>query len=332
MNDLSLETALLDREPTTAVFRRDVLSGLRMRSKHLPCKYLYDEKGSRLFDQICDLKEYYPTRTELAIMERHAGQMATQIGPGVRLVEYGSGSSIKTRALLDHLEDPVAYVPVDISRKHLQRTAEKLSEAYPEIEILPVCADFTAQFELPESDRKSSHTAVYFPGSTIGNFWPAEARAMLMRIARQCGSGGGLLIGVDLQKDHSTLEAAYNDNQGVTARFNLNLLSRINRELDADFAVDQFEHRASYNDQFGRIEMHLVSQRRQTVTVSGESFELAKDETICTEHSHKYSIHGFAHLAADAGLTLRRFWTDSKKYFAVLHLVVTDHQAPRTKK
>jgi dimethylhistidine N-methyltransferase len=255
-------------------------------------------------------------------MDRYVEQMAEQIGPRVMLIEFGSGSSVKTRILLDHLHDPVAYVPVDISRDHLQRTADDLSAAYPDIEVLPVCADFTQEFELPESERAPDHCAVYFPGSTIGNFRPAEALELLGRIAPLCGVGGGLLIGVDLQKDISVIEAAYNDDDGVTAEFNLNLLKRINRELGGDFDTDQFEHRAVYDEDRDRVEMHLVSQSRQEVSVGGESFAFTKGETICTEYSHKYTIDGFARIASGVGLTLRRYWTDERRYFAVLHLVV----------
>jgi dimethylhistidine N-methyltransferase len=255
-------------------------------------------------------------------MERYAEQMAAQIGPRVMLVELGSGSSVKTRMLLDHLRDPAAYVPVDISRAHLQRTADELSAAYADIEVLPVCADFMQDFELPISDRTPDHRAVYFPGSTIGNLCGDEARQLLRRIARLCGVGGGLLIGVDLQKEISVIEAAYNDDDGVTAEFNLNLLRHINRALDADFDTQQFEHRAFYDEGRGRVEMHLVSQSEQEVTVGGESFVFGEGETICTEHSHKYTIDSFAQMASGAGLTLRRHWTDEQRYFAVLHFVV----------
>jgi dimethylhistidine N-methyltransferase len=323
MSTQSLATELLDQQPSSDIFLGDVLSGLRRRTKILPCKYFYDERGSQLFDEICRLDEYYPTRTELAIMERYGRLMAAQIGTGVRLVEFGSGSSLKTRILLDHLEDPVAYVPVDISCEHLRRTAARLSRAYPHIEVLPVCADFTSAFDLPSSRRKPTHTAVYFPGSTIGNFPPSEARALLGRIAPLCGAGGGLLLGIDLQKDIDVLEAAYDDRQGVTAEFNLNLLRRLNRELDADFEIDQFDHLAFYREEFHRIEMHLRSLRDQTVTIAGESVDLEKGETICTEYSHKYTIDRFASLATSVGLTLNAFWTDERRYFAVLHFVVS---------
>jgi len=315
-------TNLLDFEPAAQTFYDDVVAGLSRPERSLPCKYFYDERGSKLFEQICQLDEYYLTRTELSIMRRHAGQMAEQIGRGVMLVEYGSGSSIKTRILLDHLADPVAYVPVDISRDHLQQSADDLHRHYPDLEVLPVCADFTEDFELPVSRREPTHDAVYFPGSTIGNFQPQAAQAMLRRIVRLCGCGGGLLIGIDLQKDARTLEAAYDDSQGVTAQFNLNLLRRINRELDGDIRVQDFRHLARYNEALGRIEIYLVSRCDQTIRVGDHSFDLAEGETIHTENSHKYTIDGFADLAAAAGLTLRRHWTDPQDRFAVLHLAI----------
>ncbi len=303
-------------------FLHDALAGLRESPKQLACKYFYDKRGSELFDQICQLDEYYLTRCELGIMERHAAEMGQQIGRGVMLVEYGSGSSVKTRYLLDELPDPVAYVPVDISDQHLHETAGELERDYPQIEILPVCADFTTDFALPLSDRAATHAAVYFPGSTIGNFLPSRATELLARITKLCGTGGGLLIGIDLQKDPRTIEAAYNDRHGVTAQFNLNLLRRINRELDGDFDLGQFSHRAFYNTELGRVESSLVSRRAQAVVVGGEVIEFAKGEAISTEHSHKYTIVGFAAMAADAGLTLRRVWMDENGYFAVVHLAI----------
>jgi dimethylhistidine N-methyltransferase len=304
------------------LFLRDVIAGLQARPKSLPCKYFYDERGSQLFDQICQLDEYYLTRAELALMDQFAPEMGTQIGPGTMLVEYGSGSSVKTRYLLDGLPDPVAYVPVDISGEHLQKTAEELARDYPRIEVLPVCADFTQDFDLPRSGRAATHSAVYFPGSTIGNFLPSRAAELLRRITQMCGTGGGLLIGVDLKKDVPTIEAAYNDRLGVTAEFNLNLLRRINGELGADFDLDQFLHRARYNCELGRVEMYLVSRRAQQVTVGNESIAFEAGEAICTEHSHKYSVDEFAALAATAGLTLRREWIDKAGRFAVLHFAV----------
>jgi dimethylhistidine N-methyltransferase len=317
-------TALLDLEPTTAAFLDDVVEGLSQSPKCLPCKYFYDERGSRLFDRICELDEYYLTRAELALMRQYAAEMAEQIGPDVMLVEYGSGSSIKTRLLLDCLPDPVAYVPVDISRDHLEQTAMGLARDYPLIEVLPVCADFTQPFDLPVSLREPSHAAVYFPGSTIGNFTPDEASQLLGNIAPLCGTGGGLLIGIDLKKDVNTIEAAYDDAEGVTAEFNVNLLRRINRELGGSFRLDHFRHRAAYDPHRGRVELGLVSQRRQEVEVAGETFCFEEGEEIRTEYSHKYTIAEFAELAASVGLTLRRCWTDEDSRFAVLHFAVLD--------
>ena len=257
-------------------------------------------------------------------MDAYAPQMATQIGPGVMLVEYGSGSSVKTRNLLDHLSDVAAYVPVDISRKHLQHTCRNLDKRYPELEVLPVCADFTTNFDLPFPRHEPTHCAVYFPGSTIGNFEPHEAEILLSRIAPLCGTGGGLLIGIDLQKDRKTLEAAYNDSRGITAEFNLNLLRRINREISGDFRLEQFRHVATYNAEKGRIEIFLESLRDQVVTIAGEAFRIDENELICTEHSHKYTIDGFARMAGAVGLTLRKQWTDDKQRFAVLHFAIVD--------
>lgn len=311
---------LIDQAPAHSQLLEEVLEGLSAPRKTLPCKYLYDERGSALFDQICELDEYYPTRTELAIMQAHGAEMDGALGTGCLLVEYGSGSSLKTRILLDHLEDPAGYVPVDISREHLLRSAEAISARHPELEVLPVCADFTEPFDVPEPKAGAHHVAAYFPGSTIGNFTPVEARVLLCQIAEQCGAGGGLLIGVDLRKDRSVLEAAYNDAEGVTAEFNLNLLRRLNRELGADFQLDAFEHRAHWNPDLGRVEMHLVSQKRQTVHIDGEHIEFADGETIHTENSHKYSLDGFAELAAEAGFSVARVWTDPKQLFSVQHL------------
>jgi dimethylhistidine N-methyltransferase len=301
---------------------REVLAGLARPQKQLPCKYFYDERGSHLFDEICELEEYYLTRCELAILRRHAGQMAGRIGTGCALIEYGSGSSLKTRLLLDRLDRPAAYVPVDISGEHLLHSARQLARAYPGLEVVPVCADFTRPFALPKLRQPPRRRVVYFSGSTIGNFGPAEATALLAGIARLCGPGGGLLIGVDLKKDRAVLEPAYDDSRGVTAAFNLNLLARINRELGADFDLIRFRHRAFYNEGAGRIEMHLVSLATQTVHVGGTAFELAEGETICTEYSYKYGLDEFRELAARAGLGLEQVWTDEKGLFSVQYLGV----------
>lgn len=322
MPEAQTSLAFHDFEPEREHFRADVVAGLGKERKELPCKYLYDEHGAQLFERICELEEYYPTRTELAIMEAHAPEMAASLGPGCLLVEYGSGSSRKTRLLLDHLEEPAAYVPVDISREHLRSSAAALAGQYPALEVLPVCADFTEAFELPEPASEPLRRVVYFPGSTIGNFDPTEARELLAGIARRSGAGSGLLIGADLDKDPEVLEAAYDDAEGVTAEFNLNLLRRINRELGADFPLDLFRHEARYDAKRGRVEMHLVSRVDQRVHVGDRAFAFARNESIHTESAHKYTVEGFAALGESAGFAVERVWTDPQRRFSVQLLAV----------
>lgn len=304
-------------EPHREEFFRQVIHGLESPEKQLPCKYFYDQRGSELFDQICELDEYYLTRTELGIMRRDAAEMARWIGSPVTLIEYGSGSSQKTKILLQHLAGPVIYVPVDVSREHLEATARRLQREFPTVRVRPVAGDFTRPFEL-STEASSARRVVYFPGSTIGNFPPHDAQQLLRNIARQCGPGGGLLIGIDLVKAREVLEAAYNDAQQVTAAFNLNLLERINRELHADFDLQQFAHVARYNAEKSRVEMYLVSQRPQTVTIGSKRFEFAAGEAICTELSHKYDAERFIAMAAQVGWKLQQRWTDERRYFAVL--------------
>jgi dimethylhistidine N-methyltransferase len=314
--------SVIDQRPARAQFEDDVCLGLSQSPKQLPCKYLYDARGSRLFDRICKLPEYYLTRTELAIMKAHAADMAEEIGPQAVMIEYGSGSSLKTRRLLDALQDPRAYIPVDISHRHLQQAAARIADEYPALAVLPVCADFTEQVDIPSSLLEPGRRVVYFPGSTIGNFTPPRARRLLLHIQRLCGKDGGLLLGFDLQKDRDLLEAAYDDAAGVTASFSLNLLRRINRELDADFDLDEFRHRATYNEDESRIEIELVSLCQQTANVAGRSFEFAAAEPILTEYSHKYSLDGLRRLAADAGFDVRRVWIDERGWFGVAFLTV----------
>lgn len=318
---------VLDLAPATESFREAVLSGLRKPQKQIPSKFLYDERGSKLFERICELDEYYPTRTEIGIMQQHVVAMAEAIGHRVRLVEYGSGSSRKTRILLDHLDDLASYVPVDISKEHLVESAKDLAEDYPSIPIQPVCADYTAAFELPESPVPPARTVGYYPGSTIGNFQRDEARAFLGRIADTVGPDGGLLIGVDLKKDVDVLKAAYDDSEDVTAAFNKNLLRRMNRELDATFDLDAFEHRVRWNEERGCIESHLRSAKAQTVTVAGERFAFDEGETIHTEDSHKYTLDGFAELAGAAGFCVDTVWTDERSYFSVQYCTVAADSA-----
>jgi len=314
--------APLDCAPSAEVFLAEVLAGLQAFEKTLPCKYFYDRRGSLLFDRICDLPEYYPTRTEAAIMADNVAEMAALLGPDCLLIEYGSGSSTKTRILLDHLPDLAGYVPMDISREHLHHTAADLARAYPRLDILPLCADYTAAYTLPAARRPVRARAVYFPGSTIGNFHRDQAAEFLAQIARVCGAGGGLLIGVDLRKAASVLEPAYNDDQGVTAAFNLNLLERINKELGGDFDLGGFAHSAFYNEFAGRVEMHLMSLRPQTVHLGGAEIAFEEEETILTECSYKYGLDEFARLAQSAGLAVRHVWTDEARRFSVQYLTV----------
>ncbi len=313
---------VLDQAPATESFRKAALSGLRKAQKQIPSKFLYDARGSKLFDKICELEEYYPTRTEIDIMKQNAEAMAEAIGPRVRLVEYGSGSSVKTRILLDHLNELASYVPVDISKEHLVESANELAEDYPSIPIQPVCADYTTAFELPESPSPARRTVGYYPGSTIGNFRRNEARDFLGRIADTVRPDGGLLIGVDLKKDVDVLKAAYDDSEGVTAAFNKNLLRRMNRELNATFDLDGFEHHVFWNEERGCIESHLRSTKTQTVTVAGERFPFKEGETIHTEDSHKYTLDEFAALAAEADFQVDRMWTDERSYFSIQYCTV----------
>jgi dimethylhistidine N-methyltransferase len=325
-----LSSALRAQDPERERFLADAVAGLGATPKTLPCKYFYDAEGSKLFDQICELPEYYPTRCELGILRAHAKDMAACLGPETLLIEYGSGSSVKTRLLLDRLARPAAYVPVDISGEHLLGAALALRLDYPGLEIAPVCADFTAGFALPRLGRRAARRAVYFPGSTIGNFAEAAAVRLMADVARRVGPGGAFLVGVDLKKDPRVLERAYDDAAGVTAAFNLNLLVRMNRELDANFDLDRFAHRAVWVESAGRIEMHLVSRADQVVRLDGRRIRFSRGESICTEHSHKYTLDGFAQLARRAGLAVRRVWTDRDARFSVQYLEVPRERPGQT--
>jgi dimethylhistidine N-methyltransferase len=310
-----------DLEPERERFCTEVISGLRKSPKELPPKYLYDEHGSYLYERICALDEYYIPRTEAAIMNAHIKEMVELIGQNVLLIEYGCGSCTKTRILLDHMRNPAAYVPIDISREQLLHVAEVLDQNYPGLEILPVCADYTRDFELPVPGQPGYRTVVYFPGSSIGNFDQPSAIDFLQHIADVCRPDGALLIGVDLKKDIDMLHRAYNDREGVTAAFNLNLLERINRELNGDFQLERFQHHAFYNREEGRIEMHLVSLRDQTVHLGNVSIHFTEGESIWTESSYKYSLTEFEKMAATAGFRVAKVWTDGQQWFSVQYLV-----------
>ena len=295
----------------------DVIEGLRKSPKELSPVWFYDDLGSFLFDSICELPEYYVTRTEMGIMQMHAAEMAHHIGPRAALIEFGSGTSLKTRLLLDVLDRPISYVPVDIAREHLLDAAGDLARDYPALQVYPVCADFTRPFELPRHAATAQRRVVYFPGSTLGNFTRDEARELLTRIRKTIGRDGALLIGIDLRKDPQVLERAYDDAAGVTAEFNLNALRHINRELGCNFDLDGFEHRAMWVEDESRIEMHLVSKRHQVVNVRGERISIERGEHLRTEYCHKYTLESFADLAARADLAVTRVWMDAEKKFSV---------------
>jgi dimethylhistidine N-methyltransferase len=292
-----------------------LLEGLKKIPKEIPCKYFYDSEGSALFDAICALPEYYQTRTEVKLLRRHAGEIAALIGPEAEIVEFGAGALRKVRILLDALTRPRAYLAIDISGAYLHGVVRQLEADYPRLAVNPLVADFTLPLTLPPM-AGAIHRAGFFPGGTIGNFRPSAAQALLRRMREQL-SGGGLLIGVDLVKDPAILHAAYNDAAGVTAAFNRNLLARANRELNAGFALDGFAHYAPYNPQCQRIEMYLVSLRRQSIALAGETIHFAAGEAVHTEDSHKYTIESFREMAARAGFRPRAVWTDEERLFAI---------------
>jgi dimethylhistidine N-methyltransferase len=306
-------------EAENAQFAADLQAALTRAPKAISPKYFYDETGSRLFEQICELPEYYPTRTELALLRRHATAMTAAMGEPVQLIEYGAGALVKVRLLLDAMpREHVQFVPVDISGPHLLAACDALAGDFPGLAIQPLVADFTRPHTLPPCPAGARRVG-FFPGSSIGNFTPAEADAFL-RLAADELAGGGLLIGIDLVKDHAVLHAAYNDAAGVTAAFNLNVLERARRELGAEFPADGFEHLAFYNPAYRRIEMHLRATRPLTLQVGGERFDFHEGETLHTEHSHKYTVSGFQAMAARAGFEPGEVWTDPNGWFALLWL------------
>lgn len=311
-----------DLRPEAGDFRQEVIAGLSRSQKALPPKFFYDERGSELFEAICELPEYYPTRTEAALMRDKSDEMAQHLGPGCVLIEYGSGSGRKTRILVEALA-PAAYVPIDIAAAQLTGWSAELARAFPAVAVVAVCADYSRPFALPGLDRFREHRRViYFPGSTVGNFTTPEALAFLKNACTIARPGGAMLVGVDLKKDAALLQAAYDDAQGITAQFNLNLLARINRELGANIDIAAFRHRAFYNAEVGRIEMHLESLRDQQVAIADRTFTFRQGETIHTENSYKYSIAEFQDLARRAGFVAQTCWTDARELFSVHYLTV----------
>jgi dimethylhistidine N-methyltransferase len=301
------------------LFRQDVLAGLSMHRKSLPCRWLYDERGSELFEQITQLKEYYPTRVETGILRENAAEIAAFVGKGATLIEYGAGAGIKTEILIAALEAPRLYVPVDISGDFLDQAVISLRHRFPTIGIWPIVADFTGDFEIPAGIPVKGRSA-FFPGSTVGNLDHAETVSFLRRVRRHVGAKGTVVIGADLTKDIRILLAAYNDRQGVTAAFNLNLLARINRELDADFRLERFAHEARWNSSNSAVEMHLVSREAQTVTVSGQRFDFEAGESIHTETSRKYTVSTLSAIVESAGWYIEEMWTDPRQSFGVFGL------------
>jgi L-histidine Nalpha-methyltransferase len=311
--------ARLQSPPEADSFADTLLGGLGKAPKEIACKYFYDDTGSRLFDAICELPEYYQTRTEMALLTRHASEIAALMGRDVEILEFGAGSLRKVRILLDAAQTPCAYTPLDISGDYLQEVVRALAAEYPALVLRPVVGDFTCPLDIPDlpgRNAKISRRAGFFPGSTIGNFKPDAAMALLRQM-RASLNGGGLLIGVDLVKDPVRLHAAYNDAAGVTALFNKNLLARANRELGADFDLDAFAHYAPYNPSAHRIEMYLVSLKRQSVDLCGQRFDFAAGEPVHTEDSHKYTIETFREMACRAGFNPRAVWTDEDRLFSV---------------
>jgi dimethylhistidine N-methyltransferase len=311
----------VDATPDLDVVRKEVLAGLRATPKRLPCKLFYDEVGSRLFERICELDEYYLTRTELGILRERVGEVARIVGANARIVEYGSGASVKTRLVLHALERPSAYVPIDIARGALIESAAAIALDYPELDVQPVCADYTREVELRHA-APASRTLGFFPGSTLGNFEPEEAVTFLRRVREHCGPGGFLLIGVDSKKDRATLEAAYDDRSGVTAEFNRNILRVLNREHRAHFSLAAFRHRAVYDERHGRVEMHLVSTSKQRVAVAGEIIGFEAGEAIVTEHCYKYGRAEFHELSRRSGFEPVVTWSDARELFLVALLRV----------
>ena len=317
---MSSPIKLYDFQPDTEILCEEVLAGLREPEKKLPSELLYDEQGSKLFEQFCNHQDYYLTRTELVIMQRYIGEIAALIGKRVLLIEYGSGNSQKTQILFDHLPDLAGYIPIDISKEHLIQSAKQIAAKYPDLEVLPVCADYNLPFELPSPVKPVARRVAYYPGSTIGHLHPHEAIAFLKRIKQACGSNSTLLIGVDLKKEPHILHRAYNDSDGYIAAFSLNILSHANWKFHADFNLSQFGHYSVYNEPMSRIEGYLVSLQEQTAHLNGEPIFFKSGENIHIAYSYKYSLDEFEELATKAGWKVCQVWMDEEQLFSVQYL------------
>jgi dimethylhistidine N-methyltransferase len=309
---------LIDAEKTLF---EEIITGLSAENKYLPSKLFYDEKGSKLFDEICELDEYYPTRTELKIMKDNIKEITSFLDKETLFIEFGSGSSLKTKLILDNVDNLAGYIPIDISETHLKESANKISERYPNLDVYPLAADYTQSLEFPAIKNNVKKKVAYFPGSTIGNFTPNEAIKFFEIVADEIGKNGGLLIGVDMIKEKSILELAYDDSKGVTSEFNLNILSHINNKLNSNFELKNFSHLSFYNSSKNRIEMHLKSTIDQVIKIGEHSIEFKEDETILTEYSHKYSLESFEQLCSNS-FQIRKVWMDLNSYFSVQYLSV----------
>jgi dimethylhistidine N-methyltransferase len=317
----SSKVKFYDLHPPLADFRAEVLQGLQQPEKTISPKFLYDKKGAELFEKICSLEEYYLTRTEIAILQKYAGEIANLID-GQVLIEFGSGGSQKVRILLDRTEKLPVYLALDISQQHLGESCQKLAEEYEELETIAICTDYTQPIVIPQIETiRNKQYIAFFPGSSIGNLEPKEAVNFLRNTAELIGKGGGLIIGVDLKKDAAILEPAYRDSQGISATFALNLLTRINQELQANFNIDDFSYEAFYNSDRGRIEMYIVSSIDRIVTIDGQNITFRVGEKLRTEYSYKYSISEFINLAELAGFSSRAVWTDDRDLFSIHYLV-----------
>lgn len=309
----------IDMKPELASFRDEVLQGLSKNPKRIPPKFFYDDRGSELFVKITRTPEYYVTRTEEEILGKFGEEISETIGKGTFVIEYGSGNSEKTSMLISSLDSPFAYVLIDISSDAVRNSADLLSSRFPDLKIISICADYLRMHEIPEQDPNRKKVIVFL-GSTIGNFEPDDAKGFLELVQSELNDGDGMLVGVDLRKDVKTLNAAYNDSEGYTARFNLNLLRRIGKELETDINPEKFAHKAYYNRELGRIEMHLVSLENQEVMIEGMKFRFDRGETIHTESSYKYTVEDFSRLAEKSGLKVKKNWQDSRGYFSLLYL------------
>lgn len=297
----------------------EIINGLECPQKYIPSKLFYDERGSQLFDQICELDEYYLTRTELSIIENNINEITQLIDEDTLFIEFGSGSSIKTMRILENIDKTAGYVPIDISEEHLKNSVSKLKSDFPDLDIFPIAADFTNPIQFPDIFRNVTRRVLFFPGSSIGNFTDEESRKFMHIASINCGPEGGLLIGIDMFKDKDIIESAYNDSKGITAEFNLNILSRINNEFGADFKLDNFSHRAVFYQKKSRIEMYLVSNAEQNVRLNGSTINFQKNESILTEYSHKYTLENFKCIVEDY-FEIDNIWTDDKKFFSLLYL------------